>query len=161
METRARCHSNQLVKLEHVRDVRRAAKEIARVLRSTGALVITTPCANPYSLEWTINRLRGGLEPSFDGFGRFSNDEPGHLRRLNDAQLRDIFSLHGVTFSRILHRAHFFTTVMERLDRRLGFVPGTWRVRIAMLDWDLLRMFPNGATMVALDRKRKAIHAVG
>lgn len=147
--------------LEHVRDVRRAALEIARVLKPAGTLLLTTPCANPYSLEWVINRLRGGLEPSFDGFGRFATDEPGHLRRLNDSQLREIFSRHGVTFSTILHRAHFFTTVMERLDRRLAFLPKTWRLWTAMLDWDLLRMLPNGATMIAVGEKRNEPDAVG
>ena len=139
--------------LEHVRDVRRAAQEIARVLRITGTLLLTTPCANRYSLEWTMNRLRGGLESSFDGFGRFAMDEPGHLRRLDDVQLRELFAPYGVRFSRILHRSHFFTTLMERFGRRPGIVPRRWKVRVAMLDWYLLRMLPNGATMVALGHK--------
>ena len=140
--------------LEHVRDARRAAKEMARVLNATGTLLLTTPCANRYSLEWVINRLRGGLEPSFDGFGRFATDEPAHLRRLNDIQLRELFAPYGVTFSHILHRSHFFTTLVEYFGRGPGVVPKSWKVRVAMLDWHLLRMLPNGATMVALGHKR-------
>ena len=140
--------------LEHVRDAQRAAKEMARVLSASGTLLLTTPCANRYSLEWVINRLRGGLEPSFDGFGRFATDEPAHLRRLNDVQLRELFAPYGVTFSRILHRSHFFTTLVEHFGRGPGVLPKSWKVRAAMLDWHLLRMLPNGATMVALGHKR-------
>jgi SAM-dependent methyltransferase len=142
--------------LEHVPDARRATEEIARLLRPGGVLLLTTPCANRYSLEWTLNRLRGGLEPSLDGFGRFATDEPGHLRRLSDHQLREIFAPHGVTFPRILHRSHFFTTVAERLDHRIESMPQRWKVRLAMLDWHLLRRLPNGATMVAIGEKRNA-----
>ena len=123
------------------------------MLGAAGTLLLTTPCANRYSLEWVINRVRGGLEPSFDGFGRFATDEPAHLRRLNDVQLREVFAPYGVAFSRILHRSHFFTTLVERFGRRPGVLPKSWKVQAAMLDWHLLRMLPNGATIVALGHK--------
>lgn len=77
--------------------------------------------------EWAVNWLRGGLEPSFYGFGRFTTKEAGHVRCLNDAQPRSLF-------------AHFG--------------PKDWKVNLSMLDWYLFRTLPNAATMVATDEKR-------
>ncbi len=74
--------------LEHVADVRRASTEIGRLLAPLGTAVISTPCANRGSLEWAINRVRGGLHTTADGFGRFASDEPSHLRRLGAPDLR-------------------------------------------------------------------------
>lgn len=139
--------------LEHVQDVRKAVAEISRVLAPGGRLLVTTPCANRYSLEWFQNRLRGGLEPSHDGFGRFATDEPGHLRRLTDRHLVELFARHDVRIEKIYHRAHGFTTLAHHLRRQRR--PGLERARLqlAMIDWKLFKHLPNGATMLALGRK--------
>lgn len=138
--------------LEHVRNVERSANEIGRLLSPSGTVLISTPCANKYSLEWFYNVLTGGLQPSHDGYGRFATDEPGHLRRLNDQQLISLFALAGVQIRKIYHRAHVFTTVVEgfRLIRKL---PNALRIQIALVDWHLFKGFPNGATMVAIGEK--------
>lgn len=139
--------------IEHVQSAERAAREMARLLRFGGALLLTTPCANKYSLEWFVNRLRGGLQPSPDGYGRFATDEPAHLRRLTDLHLRGLFEPHAVRIHSILHRAHLFTTLVWRFEQMLRFAPARLRLQIALLDWRMLRHLPNGATMVALGRK--------
>jgi SAM-dependent methyltransferase len=135
--------------LEHVLDLELATREIGRLLAPGGRLVVTTPCANPGSLEWFLNRSRGGLERTADGYGRFATDEPGHLRRLTSRDLRVLLSRAGLVVDRIDFRAQFFTTAIYRLPRRVArFLPRRAQIAIAMLDWRLLRRCPNGATMV-------------
>jgi SAM-dependent methyltransferase len=138
--------------LEHVGDVRAATAEIGRLLRPGGVAVISTPCANRWSLEWLINKLGHGLQPSKDGYGRFATDEPGHLRRLREAELRSLLSGSGMRTDRVYHAAHMFTTLAFAAERVRGYqrIPLRMRVAIAMLDWHLLRNLPNGATMIAV-----------
>jgi SAM-dependent methyltransferase len=135
--------------LEHVGDVALAVREIVRVLEPGGVAVITTPCANRFSLEWLINWKRGGLQSSHDGYGRFSTDEPGHLRRLTSDALADAFWINGAHLVRFYFRSHFFTTALERVPR----LSLKTRARISLWDWHLFKHFPNGATMVAVFRK--------
>ena len=145
--------------LEHVGDVARAVEEIGRVLRPGGVAVISTPCANRWSLEWAMNRLRrNGLQPSPDGYGRFASDEPGHLRRLESRDLAILLARAGMTVVRLSFRAHFFTTLV---GLRRAKLPLAVRVRIAMLDWRLWRERRNGATMLAVAVKGGAPPAGG
>jgi SAM-dependent methyltransferase len=138
--------------LEHVANVRLAVSEIRRVLRCGGVALLTTPCANSWSLEWLLNRLRGGLQPSADGYGRFATDEPGHLRRLRSSDLEALLTDAGLVSDHFSFRAHLFTTVMDhRLVRRL--VPLSIRVSVSMWDWRLWRTRRNGATMLVVARK--------
>lgn len=139
--------------LEHVRNADAAVAELGRLLRPRGILVLTTPSANPYSVEWCINRLRGGLLPSFDGYGRFATDEPGHLRRLSDRQLLPLLRRHGLEPMRVFHRAHLFTPLSVRLGARLRRAPKRLWVELALLDWHLLRWLPNGATVLVIAQR--------
>jgi SAM-dependent methyltransferase len=139
--------------LEHVGDVGKAIQEIVRVLRPGGTALITTPCANRFSLEWVRNSLAGGLLPSHDGYGRFATDEPGHLRRLTSRAMNNLFADAGADLGTIRFRAHLFTTLVETgLGRKL--LPISARAKCALLDWHLFRRLPNGATMIAVYRKR-------
>jgi 2-polyprenyl-3-methyl-5-hydroxy-6-metoxy-1,4-benzoquinol methylase len=139
--------------LEHVGDSRKAVKEISRVLKPGGIALITTPCANRYSLEWLRNWMSGGLQPSHDGFGRFATDEPGHLRRLTSNAMNEMFLASGAELRAIYYRSHFFTTLVEqRTIRRLISQP--LRARFALLDWHFFKYLPNGATMLALYQKK-------
>lgn len=137
--------------LEHVRDVEKSIKEISRLLKPQGMVILSTPCANKYSFEWWQNRLTGGLQPSFDGYGRFSTDEPAHLRRLNDAHLKSLCSQAGIDIYKIYHRAHLFETLVPK-GRTFRRMPKAC-VWLAMLDWHLFKHFSNGATMIALGKK--------
>jgi ubiquinone/menaquinone biosynthesis C-methylase UbiE len=139
--------------LEHVGDVRKAIQEIVRVLRPGGTALITTPCANRFSLEWVRNFLSGGLQPSHDGYGRFATDEPGHLRRLTSRAMSNLFANAGADLGIVRFRAHLFTTLVETsLGRKLLSISA--RAKWALFDWHLFRLLPNGATMIALYRKR-------
>jgi SAM-dependent methyltransferase len=142
--------------LEHVRDVGRAVHEVGRVLAPGGVAVLTTPCANPWSLEWTLNRLRrNGLQESADGYGRFATDEPGHLRRLQSRDLAVLLLQAGLRIDHFAFRAHLFTTlVAARPAQRL--LPMRVRQRIALLDWRLWRARGAAATMIAVARKPAA-----
>jgi SAM-dependent methyltransferase len=137
--------------LEHVDDVAEATREIGRVLRPGGVAVISTPCANRWSLEWVMNRLRPrGLQPSPDGYGRFATDEPGHLRRLESRDLAILLAHADMTVRQFSFRAHLFTTLVALRPARIPFA---LRVRLAMLDWRLWRRRPNGATMLVVATK--------
>jgi SAM-dependent methyltransferase len=135
--------------IEHVGDLALAVQEIVRVLEPGGVAVITTPCANRFSLEWFINWRRGGLQPSHDGYGRFSTDEPGHLRRLTSDALAEAFRVNGADLQRCYFRAHFFTTLLDRIPR----LSMDARAKISLWDWHLFKHFRNGATMVAVIKK--------
>lgn len=137
--------------LEHVGNVEKSIQEIGRLLKPQGMAIISTPCANKYSFEWFQNRLTGGLQPSFDGYGRFATDEPAHLRRLNDAHLKLLCSQAGIDIYKVYHRAHLFETLVPK-GRTFRLLPKVC-VGLGMLDWYLFKHFSNGATMIALGKK--------
>jgi SAM-dependent methyltransferase len=141
--------------LEHVADVYRATREIGRVLRPGGWAVITTPCANAWSLEWVRNRVTGGLQPSIDHFGRFATDEPGHIRRLRSDDLRAVLADAGIDVVDLLFRGHLFTHLAHPV-RRMDTVLVGPRVSFGMLDWRFFKHRRNGSTMVAVGRRRNA-----
>jgi SAM-dependent methyltransferase len=144
--------------LEHVTDVALATAELGRVLRPGGVAVISTPCADRFSLEWILNRLTGGLQPSADGYGRFASDEPGHLRRLSSSDLTELLARAGLGTERVYHSAHLFTTLAVWPERIRGYqrIPLRLRAAIARLDWHLFRRLSNGATMIAVAAKERA-----
>jgi SAM-dependent methyltransferase len=137
--------------LEHVGDVRSATGEIGRLLAPEGTALITTPCANRGSLEWALNRARGGLQPTTDGYGRFATDEPSHLRRLRARDLHTLLADAGLLVERVLYSGHLFTTLIGAIP---GLRPRRLRAGVGMLDWRLFRRLPNGSTMVVVARKR-------
>lgn len=132
--------------LEHVENIKRATGEIERLLRRDGMTILTTPCGNKYSLEWLFNKLTFGLQKSVDGYLRFATDEPGHLRRLVDDDIINLFS--KIDILKIYHRAHLFTTLMVPMK----MLPDSLRIRIGLLDWHLFKNLSNGATMIVLGK---------
>jgi SAM-dependent methyltransferase len=140
--------------LEHVGDVELATQELGRLLAPGGHLVVTTPCANPGSFEWVLNRLRGGLQATPDGYGRFATDEPGHLRRLTSRDMRVLLGRAGLQVQRIDFRAHLFSALMVRIPRRVARVIGPRATTaFGLLDWRLFKRLPNAATMVVVARR--------
>lgn len=135
--------------LEHVADAERATGELARLVAPGGRLVLSTPCANPGSLEWLLNRRRGGLQRTADGYGRFATDEPGHLRRLTSRDLRVLLARAGLVVDRIDYRAQLFAALMIRIPGPVVRLMGRrGMVAFGLLDWRLFRRLPNGATML-------------
>jgi SAM-dependent methyltransferase len=140
--------------LEHVADAEATTRELGRLLAPGGVLVLTTPCANPGSFEWVLNRLRGGLQRTPDGYGRFATDEPGHLRRLTSRDLRVLLQRAGLVVDRVDFRGQLFAALMIRLPGRLKRLLGARGLTsFGLLDWRLFRRLPNGATMVAVARR--------
>ena len=140
--------------LEHVADAEATTRELGRLLAPGGVLVLTTPCANPGSFEWVLNRLRGGLQRTPDGYGRFATDEPGHLRRLTSRDLRVLLQRAGLVVDRVDFRGQLFAALMIRLPGRLKRLLGARGLTsFGLLDWRLFRRLPNGATMLAVARR--------
>jgi ubiquinone/menaquinone biosynthesis C-methylase UbiE len=136
--------------LEHVMDARATIQEWSRILNSGGKILLTTPCANRFSLEWCMMYFTRGLETRKDGFGRFRRDDPGHLRRLTSANLRKYFTEAGIRVVHLRFRTHFFTTIGHE------FLWGKFRRTarfLGSLDWRLLRRLPNGASMLIVGEK--------
>lgn len=138
--------------LEHVSDVRSTIQEWSRVLRRGGKILLTTPCANKFSLEWFFMYLTGGLQPTKDGIGRFRRDEPGHLRRLTSNHLRSYFCEAGLRITQARFRSHFFTTLAHDFLIRRFQGPSFF---LASLDWRLFRRFSNGASMLIVGEKMR------
>jgi ubiquinone/menaquinone biosynthesis C-methylase UbiE len=140
--------------LEHVADARKTVSEFARVLKPRGRVLVTTPCANRFSLEWTANFLTHRLQEMPDGFHRFGTDPAEHIRRLNSKELNEIMMEAGLALDWLRFRAHFFTWpsyVAAGLVRHL-LLPVFGE--IAFLDWRLFRWFTNGASMIGQWRKQ-------
>src|SRR5262245_40211042 len=137
--------------IEHVLDAHATMREIVRLAKPGGWIVLTTPCANRYSLEWTYNFLTGGFKPSHDGYGKFSSEDPEHLRRLKDEHVRALFHEAGAKVDTIYHRAHVFSTIMTSMlvIRRL---PLGFRTQIAYLDCTIFKYLTTGANMIAIAR---------
>jgi ubiquinone/menaquinone biosynthesis C-methylase UbiE len=135
--------------MEHVVDAARVVREFTRVLRPGGVLLITTPCANRYSLEWLENALTGRIRPTADGFQRFGTDPIEHVRRFTEADLNRLLNRSGFRREWVRFRGHLFTRPCYVAHRLLG----RWLPlfgRIAYLDWRLFRALPNGATLIGL-----------
>jgi SAM-dependent methyltransferase len=76
--------------LEHVDDLDGTLADLDAMTEEGATVVHVLPCGNEGSLEHTVCRLRaGGIDP--ERGNRFFYEEPGHLRRLTTAQLRDVY----------------------------------------------------------------------
>jgi SAM-dependent methyltransferase len=133
--------------LEHVEDVHQTISEFARVLAPKGQLLVTTPCANRFSLEWVENQLRGGLKASPDGFKLFRTDPPEHVRRLTSKQLCSLLEKAGLRVNTVVFRGHLLTRPCY-MAQRLSRLPVKAFGELAYLDWRLMRNFPNDSTML-------------
>ena len=132
--------------IEHVCDARRAAAEIARVLRPGGMAIVTAPCANALSAGWLFNALVRGFERTADGYGRFRTDDASHLRRLRSSELRALLHRAGLAPRAVRFWGHFGTPLADSV-RGVRSAPLRIRSRIALLDWQLARRLPNGGAM--------------
>lgn len=135
--------------LEHVVDAHRVVGEFARVLRPGGGVLLTTPCANRFSLEWFENLMAGGVAGSADGYQKFRTDPPEHVRRFTEKQLSSLLRRARLEREWVRYRGHFFTRPCYLVHRLIGrWLPLLGEV--AYLDWRLFRRLPNGATMIGL-----------
>ena len=119
--------------VEHVDDVENTVRDMVRLTRPGGHVVVITPCANAGSWEERlVRRLRDGVERSPTGERRFFFDDPGHLRRLTSDEL-----------VALVERAGGAPEVVWFADQRWGALE--W---LATADWAQTR------TIVDLERAR-------
>ena len=112
--------------------------------------------ADRFAFEWGENILiRGGLQPTPDGFRRFATDPEEHVRRLTSHELSQSMSSVGIHTKITYFRAHLFTRPCALAHR---IFPGLLHplARIAYLDWQLFKTLPNGATMVSVGVKTES-----
>lgn len=106
--------------LEHVHEVESVATDMARLLKTGGYLCLIFPCANEGSFEERITALvKGGKEPSSDGYRRFFFEDPSHIRRLKGSEAIALFRKRGCQLLSEHYANHFFGAI-ERLSR-LGY----------------------------------------
>jgi SAM-dependent methyltransferase len=81
--------------LEHVGDLEATVADMLRLVRPGGYLFAACPCGNGGSFEERIvQRIREGRERTPDGRTRFFYEDPGHLRRLETADLEAVAARH-------------------------------------------------------------------
>lgn len=96
--------------LEHIKDHKKAIREIARVLKKNGTAIITVPSADhPFSydpINWILVRLFNRHLPiGIWGFG--------HLRLYTMKQLETLFQKVGLKPKKRLYLLHFFCGLFE------------------------------------------------
>ena len=102
--------------IEHLPDPNRLLCEINRILKPGGQLIITTPCANPFSLEWFCAHLRpGGRIPTPYGV-RWYVDDVCHLDRMTSKTLRKRATDSGLSFKQFYFWHHY----LAKIDTRIG-----------------------------------------
>lgn len=139
--------------MEHVQDVRAYLSEVCRLLKPGGKFIWTTPCANRYSIEHLYSQHKKLIEHTDEGYRRWSWEDPAHLRRLTSREIEHI--LLGIGFRDVVfrYRAHLFSFVCTRL-RAKKCMPQKLADALMLLDYKLLRMLPNAASMIGCAAKK-------
>lgn len=131
--------------MEHVIDLDKYLTAIHQHLKPGGYFVWTTPCANRLSVEHIVGFLTRKIEPTPEGYRRWTWEDPTHVRRLRSDELED--RLQKVGFSKPCYRfrAHLFSMLCTNLPQRF---PDGLRHELMTWDYRLFRRLPNGASMM-------------
>ena len=137
--------------MEHVSDLNAYLRDIHRLLKKGGIFIWTTPCANPFSIEYLYYKISNQIEKTNEGFRRWKLEDSTHIRRLKSNEVKS--KLKKVGFERIgfKFRAHFFSFICSTFFR--GFLRKIGE-KLMLLDYSLFRSFPNGASMMGCAIKR-------
>jgi SAM-dependent methyltransferase len=140
--------------MEHVSDLSAYISDIFRLLRPGGIFVFTTPCANRWSIEHAYSLLTGKIDPTEEGYRRWSWEDQTHLRRLRSSEMR--YQLISAGFSRTVFRfrSHVFSFLCTYLPPRKRFRRA--RNLLMTLDYKLFRRLPNGASILCAAQKSKS-----
>lgn len=139
--------------MEHARELGLFLAEIHRVLKPNGYFLWTTPCANPFSIEHIYSRLRNQIENTDEGYVRWTWEDPSHLRRLSSGQIKKLLTEIGFCDIGFRFRSHLFSFLCARLSEK-KWLPEKIAERIMLLDYQLFRKLPNGASMIGFARKQ-------
>ena len=91
--------------LEHVEDLEAAWSNICGQMKEDGRALHILPCGNSDSFEHRICSLR---TEGFQANGRFFFEEPGHLRRLDTEQMRNLGEKHNLSLEQEFYANHYF-----------------------------------------------------
>lgn len=138
--------------MEHVEDLKAYLKDIYRLLKPGGCFVWTTPCANNFSIEHLYAFITGQIDPTPNGSRRWRWEDSGHLRRLKTVEIKGELSEAGFAETFFRYRAHLFSFLCTYLP---GKPESPVREKIMMWDYNLFRIFPNGASMLGCAVKPK------
>jgi len=132
--------------MEHVSDLSAYISDIFRLLRPGGMFVFTTPCANLCSVEHFYSLLTGKIDPTEEGYRRWSWEDPTHLRRLRSREMQRHLISAGFSRTTFRFRSHLFSFLCTYLPPRNKFR----RIRnwFMTLDYKLFRRLPNGASIL-------------
>ncbi len=137
--------------MEHVSDLSAYVSDIFRLLRPGGVFVFTTPCANYFSIEHLYSLLTGKIDPTPEGYRRWSWEDPTHLRRLRSSEMQRQLLSAGFSRTVFRFRSHLFSFLCTYLPPRNKFRRA--RNWLMTLDYKLFRRLPNGASIVAAAQK--------
>ena len=141
--------------MEHVENPQSYIRDIHRVLKPGGIFIWTTPCANAFSIEHLYNICTGQIEPTAEGYRRWTWEDPTHLRRLKSKEAEKLLLQNEFSNIRFRFRAHLFSFLVSNLPGQRG-----QRLRNALmtLDYSLFRLLPNGASMIGVAQKATSLH---
>lgn len=131
--------------MEHVEDLKAYLKDVFRLLKPGGYFIWTTPCANNFSIEHLYALITGQIDSTANGSRRWRWEDSGHLRRLKTREIKFELSEAGFTETFFRYRAHLFSFLCTYLP---GKPDSSLRETIMMWDYNLFRVFPNGASML-------------
>ncbi len=138
--------------MEHVEDLAGYLGDIRRLLKPGGTFLWTTPCANEFSIEHALSKLAGRIEPTHEGYRRWSWEDPTHLRRLRSREIAEVLQRSGFEAPQFRFRSHLFSFLCTYAPPRR--LLKTQRERLMTLDYRLFRRLPNGASMLGAARAR-------
>ena len=137
--------------MEHVDDLITYIKDIFRLLKPGGVFIWTTPCANKFSIEHIYSSLTHQIQDTRDGFKKWSWEDPTHVRRLESSEIDKILQKNGFSDTNYRFRSQFFSYICTYCPPKSKFQK--LRNSLMKLDYNLLRKFPNGASMIGAARK--------
>ena len=140
--------------MEHVEDLDFYLRDIRRLLKPNGLFVWTTPCANRISIEHVYSAITGKIDPTKEGYRRWTWEDPTHLRRLRSNEIEGLLKEIGFSDIRFRFRSHFFSFVCTYFPTRKA---QNLRNRLMTLDYSLFRCLPNGASMIGVAKKSSNI----
>lgn len=137
--------------MEHVENYGAYISDIYRLLKPGGSFIWTTPCGNYFSIEHIYSYLTGQIEQTQEGYRRWRWEDPTHIRRLKSEEVKSELARYGFHEVHLRYRAHLFSFVCSRYLNRYFQRFGE---RLMLLDYNLLRIFPNAASMIGIAKKR-------
>lgn len=144
--------------IEHVEDLRHFLQDVYRLLKPGGKFIWTTPCGNRFSIEHLYALVTQQIDVTADGSRRWRWEDPTHLRRLRTSELREVLRDVGFTDITVRFRSHLFsflvTYALPRVrPRRVRAALSRFETSILDFDYRLLRLLPNGASMIGCATK--------